>query len=36
MKILEIGPSEIHARGGMVQVIRDIRESGRVGEGVEI
>lgn len=36
MKILEIGPSEIHARGGMVQVIRDIRESGRLGQEFEI
>ncbi|MDE7055163.1 MAG: glycosyltransferase family 4 protein [Oscillospiraceae bacterium] len=27
MKILEIGPSEVRARGGMAEVIRNIRES---------
>ena len=36
MKILQIGPSESRARGGMSQVIRDIRESEVLGREFEI
>ncbi len=36
MKILEIGPSETLARGGMAEVIRGIRESPYLGQEFEI
>ena len=36
MRILEIGPSETKARGGMSEVIRGIRESGVLGREFEI
>ena len=36
MKILEIGPSETRARGGMSEVIRSIRESEALAEEFEI
>ena len=36
MKILEIGPSETGARGGMAEVIRDIRKSGSLRREFEI
>ena len=36
MKILQIGPSESRAHGGMSQVIRDIRESEVLGREFEI
>jgi len=36
MKILEIGPSETRARGGMSKVIRSIRESEALAEEFEI
>ena len=36
MKILEIGPSENRARGGMSEVIRGIRESEVLGGEFEI
>lgn len=36
MKILEIGPSETGARGGMAEVIRDIRKNGSLRREFEI
>ena len=36
MRVLEIGPSETRARGGMSEVIRGIRESGALGREFEI
>ena len=36
MRILEIGPSETRARGGMSEVIRGIRESGALRQEFEI
>ncbi len=36
MRILEIGPSETRSRGGMAEVIRDIRESEVLGRSFEI
>ena len=36
MRILEIGPSETRSRGGMAEVIRDIRESEVLGRTFEI
>ena len=36
MKVLEIGPSETRARGGMSEVIRGIRESEILGREFEI
>ena len=36
MKVLEIGPSETRARGGMSEVIRGIRESEILGRAFEV
>ena len=36
MRVLEIGPSETRSRGGMAEVIRDIRESEVLGRTFEI